>query len=555
MKRIFLLSAFWFLILSTILGGDSFYYNHFYYRILDDHPNCVEVRLFNDNRYLENGLEDSTVVDLIKYEDGSSAAFIPETVYDSDGKAYSVISIWGESAPKPALHAGWLRTGAFQDNYIPDTIYLPKTIVWIGTYAFYSIYEFEDLKRVYLPEGIGHIGAYAFSNRQQIDSISLPNSLKHVEVGLFSGCKGLRYVSLPDQLESIGNSSFLKCSSLEGLEIPANVTIIGNSCFEGSGLKKLVLPPDATIGAGLFKDCFSLESVELPVTLEKLPDETFLNCQSLTDGMKLPESLLSIGQKAFYGSSLLSITLPQSLQVIGASAFNGCPLTSITFPRTLQSIDAEAFGGCDYLRSITLESPEPPVVADKNAFSNYNALLYVPRASIEKYATSPIWCLFRDIVSIEEKPVYYRVSFMLPYGCIEQEVLQGEKLTLHFTPDDGYVVHSVTYNGRDVTQQLNPDNSFKTPAITDDAKVAVVYESNADGIESKDADSAIKVYAVDDHISVSGVNDGTMLKLYNAEGKLVKTIHADHEGHATFDISEGGIYILSTPAKSFKLCL
>ena len=144
---------------------------------------------------------------------------------------------------------------------------------------------------------------------------------------------------------------------------------------------------------------------------------------------------------------------------------------------------------------------------------------------------------------------------MLPYGCIEQEVLQGEKLTLHFTPDDGYVVHSVTYNGRDVTEQLNPDNSFTTPAITDDAKVAVVFESNADGIESKDADSAIKVYAVDHHVSVSGVNDGTMLKLYNAEGKLVKTIHADHEGHATFDISEGGIYILSTPAKSFKLCL
>lgn len=60
----------------------------------------------------------------------------------------------------------------------------------------------------------------------------------------------------------------------------------------------------------------------------------------------LPETLLSIGDSAFYWSSLQDIKLPEGLQTIGKGAFARCEsLSSVSLPSTLQSIGDKAFLG------------------------------------------------------------------------------------------------------------------------------------------------------------------------------------------------------------------
>jgi hypothetical protein len=72
----------------------------------------------------------------------------------------------------------------------------------------------------------------------------------------------------------------------------------------------------------------------------------------------LPDSLTSIGDKAFYGcSSLTSITIPGNVTSIGYDAFDGCSrLASITIPSKVTSIGSYAFNGCSSLTSIIIES-------------------------------------------------------------------------------------------------------------------------------------------------------------------------------------------------------
>ncbi len=66
----------------------------------------------------------------------------------------------------------------------------------------------------------------------------------------------------------------------------------------------------------------------------------------------LPEGLLTIGEKTFYGcAALRSINLPESLTSIGASAFQGAGLTEVTIPANVTTIGGMAFAG-GYERSV-----------------------------------------------------------------------------------------------------------------------------------------------------------------------------------------------------------
>ena len=56
-------------------------------------------------------------------------------------------------------------------------------------------------------------------------------------------------------------------------------------------------------------------------------------------------------------------------------------------------------------------------------------------------------------------------------------VKEGESQTVRLVPESGYTIHSVTYNGVDVTSQLSSDNVFVTPEITENAVLYVAYEN------------------------------------------------------------------------------
>ncbi len=76
---------------------------------------------------------------------------------------------------------------------------------------------------------------------------------------------------------------------------------------------------------------------------------------STLQAVTLPDSLVEIGERAFYGTLLENVDLPDKLEKIKKSAFSSCyKLTSITIPSGVTEIDSYAFLDCESLEFVAL---------------------------------------------------------------------------------------------------------------------------------------------------------------------------------------------------------
>ena len=258
------------------------------------------------------------------------------------------------------------------DNYAYlSTAYIPETVVYNG--------------RTYEVVGIDE---YAFAN-SPISSITIPNSVTSIGNGAFNGCKSLTSITIPNSVTSIGWDAFSFCSSLTSITIPNSVTSIGDWAFGGcSSLTSVTIPSSVTsIGRGAFAGCKRLTSITIPSCVISIGEEVFSYCYSLTSvvvesdnaiydsrencnaiietvtnkviaGCKksiIPNSITSIGDWAFYGSSIASISIPNSVTSIGDLAFLECEsLLSISIPNSVTSIGESAFADCLSLVSVNM---------------------------------------------------------------------------------------------------------------------------------------------------------------------------------------------------------
>lgn len=89
-------------------------------------------------------------------------------------------------------------------------------------------------------------------------------------------------------------------------------------------------------------------------TVVAIGNYAFLGHTQIT-GIKLPDTVSSIGIQAFGACGFSHIELPDAIYVIGEGAFEGCSLLeSITLPVCLISIEDEAFRNCKILRDCVL---------------------------------------------------------------------------------------------------------------------------------------------------------------------------------------------------------
>lgn len=179
------------------------------------------------------------------------------------------------------------------------------------------------------------------------------------------------------------------------------------ACY--SSKKEIVLP-----------DSVDYNGKKYPVT--EIAIQAFAQLSNL-EKIKLPKSIISIGDKCFYYcTSLKSVTLSDSLATIGQSAFSGCSvLDSLTLPNSLTNIGHEAFSGCKGLGAIIL--PDSITWIGKYAFRGCTNLAYIrlPKnlRTIYEYA-------FADCSSLKKLEIPNGVETISEgclLGCINLEEL------------------------------------------------------------------------------------------------------------------------------------
>ncbi len=136
-------------------------------------------------------------------------------------------------------------------------------------------------------------------------------------------------VTLPAEAKRIPIGIFNKNSKITALEVPdkSSLIMIDAGAFEGSAIKVL----------------------KIPTGVKEIAPETFKDSKLQSITFTADSMLTKIGEEAFAGSNLVSITMPGLVTEIEESAFKGClSLQSISLVN-VETIGANAFKGCSAL--------------------------------------------------------------------------------------------------------------------------------------------------------------------------------------------------------------
>ena len=147
-------------------------------------------------------------------------------------------------------------------------------------------------------------------------------------------------------------------SNLTTLDIPSvisynsqnyNVTSIGEKAFNNCRNLTSVTIPESIIEIG--ERAFyqsKIVSVNIPSSISQIANYTFWCCKELK-AIIIPSNVRNIGVSAFYEcSKLSSLTLSEGIETIGDHAFHNCfSLSTITIPESISSIGVDAFSSAE----------------------------------------------------------------------------------------------------------------------------------------------------------------------------------------------------------------
>lgn len=110
------------------------------------------------------------------------------------------------------------------------------------------------------------------------------------------------------------------------------------------------------IDLSAIKNLTTLMKLDLSeTTITSLPEQFMYNRSSLVE-VKLPSTLKSIGNSAFYGCSALQSFDLNGITTIGSSVFSGCSSLSYINLTGVESIGGSAFSNCSKLNNIDLST-------------------------------------------------------------------------------------------------------------------------------------------------------------------------------------------------------
>ena len=215
-----------------------------------------------------------------------------------------------------------------------------------------------------VPEGVVAVAAEALANCWSISEITLPTTLEEVGSKAFAGCEWLHYVNFSGGPPRIAQDAFTDVTADatyppdDGRWTEADMQNYGG---ELQWEPYYVFIAEGTCGENLFWKLDSRGRMRIWGTgeMERYNEgETpWFSYRNSIRSVIFEEGVETVCRFAFYKCIYLSeICLPESLISIGWSAFYGTNIETLNLPANLRTLDADAFGYCLRLKSVTIPS-------------------------------------------------------------------------------------------------------------------------------------------------------------------------------------------------------
>ena len=243
-----------------------------------DQDYTIDCSTFQDCPGLRDENDMTILADAVMFYDGSGGEV---TVPEGIKSIFPDVFRYGHWA----RDSYWDREDYFSHGPVTK-VHLPTTLKEIGSGAFAGC---NDLHEIELPEELKTIGRLAFS-RAGLTAVQIPDCVEEIREELFSDCKELSSVHLGAGVRSVDVSCFRECGKLKKISIsPENEHFLvrdglllnkaGNVllyCLPEVAGKDYSIPPYIReIGTGAFSECWDLEKITIPETVQKIGDRVF----------------------------------------------------------------------------------------------------------------------------------------------------------------------------------------------------------------------------------------------------------------------------------------
>ena len=274
-----------------------------------------------------------------------------------------------------------------------------------------------------------------------------------------------------------------------------------------------------SLGTGCFKGCSDLTSVTIPSSVTSLSDECFKSCSGLTS-IAIPSSVTSLGYRCFENcSGLTSITIPSSVTSLGTFRGGTC------------------FYGCSGLETVYFKGKVPEYTLQSCIPTT--TIIKVPTEYLQDYKDAIgysykyIYAWNPDGSGDDTKPVTPCATPSISYESGELKFAsETAGAEYHYTITDADMV-SDAYS-KEGKVSLSAAYNISVYATADgyaasEKAEATLYWINAN-LETANINLAktrgIVASAHDGIVSISGLDNGEVVKFYAADGKLLGSTSA-----------------------------
>lgn len=479
-------------------------------------------------------------------------------------------------------------------------VYMGRDINVPWNHLIYS-FSYSSIESIVFGDSVTYIPGGMLEECTKLVSVELSSNIKSIFNKAFNGCTKLKTIS-GEGIELIETGAFNDCTSLESFNFPSLKVIDNGDSQWGTyrwgvfqnckSLRNVVLPQGLfSIGTMAFMGCESLESVTIPASVMYIGDvnyieysSVFADCPNLTSITVNASSPIAIGETTFDAQTYINTTLivPAGAKDEYLSATNwknffnieeNTNITDNVYSVVIVGCSDYSYGGYVEIGDLRIKDNKYVMSANKG---NKITLRFIPWSNEEKnYELGSVTIDEKDVTSnvvnnelivevtgnmtididwdyVEPNPILLTIK-QADNGCVKMKVNKWDSYSFVIVPSEYWKIHSVSFNGQDMTNELFDGTTFYTPEIYENSELVVAFETDETGTSQMVASKA-KVMASSGSIIVKGAEPSENILICDEAGILVANCWGNNTEQA-FPISKSGVYIVKVGSKTIKIAM